>query len=174
MFSEQGLAMQGRLYIQTFDRRGKLINAIAADNAIVLSGRKLVAQLFLGEKIDYINYLGVGTGGTDVKPDEDNQLGDEIFRKQLNKLDVSKAFTEVKLKDSTGVEQSHSCIRLSTDLDFAEPDPQNNNGEAYSLQEAGLFNSPDIKKGIMYNRVRFPPISKTKDFKLTFVWEIIF
>ena len=46
-------------------------------------------------------------------------------------------------------------------------------GEANgALTEAGLFNA--AAAGVMYNRVVFPPINKTADFKLTLIWEIIF
>jgi hypothetical protein len=32
----------------------------------------------------------------------------------------------------------------------------------------------DSKTAVMYNRVVFPVISKSADFKLTLIWEILF
>ncbi|MBD2110043.1 hypothetical protein [Nodosilinea sp. FACHB-13] len=174
MFSEDGLAMKGRLHIQQFDRYGRLTEGIAADNAIVFSGRQLVAQMFHDKNTERISYLAIGTGSKPVHPDQDTTLETEVFRKKLKDFDINQDLTEVEIEDPTGEKKRRSCIRLSADLDFQEPDPKKNSDQPYVLQEAGLFTKPGENIGVMYNRVVFPPISKTPDFKLTLVWEIIF
>lgn len=174
MFSEDGLAMKGRLHIRRFDRHGRLVEGIAADNAIVFSGRQLVARMFYDKDTDRISHLAIGTGNKAVQPDQDTNLETEVFRKKLKDFDVNQDLTEVEIEEPTGEKKRRSCIRLSADLDFQEPNPKQNNDQPYVLQEAGLFNESGKNKGIMYNRVVFPPISKTPDFKLTLVWEIIF
>jgi hypothetical protein len=170
MFSENSLAMQGRLNIQRFDRQGHLIETVAADNAIVFSGRRLVAQMFFNKDIDRIGFLAVGTGDQAVDPDNDVKLQEEVFRKPLNEFDFSRALQEATLEDSPANNQRRSRLNLSADLGFSEPPGD----ESYVLREAGLFNQKTPNEGIMYNRVVFPAITKTKDFKLTLVWEIIF
>lgn len=169
MFSENSLAMQGRLHIQRFDRQGHLIETVAADNAIVFSGRHLVAQMFFNKDIDRIGFLAVGTGDQAVDPDEDVKLQEEVFRKPLKDFNINQDLQEEKLEDSPANNQRRSRLNLSADLDFSEP-----GNEPYVLREAGLFNQKTRNEGIMYNRVVFPAITKTKDFKLTLVWEIIF
>jgi hypothetical protein len=39
-----------------------------------------------------------------------------------------------------------------------------------TLREAGLFTDDNV----MYNRVTFDTVTKSKQFKLTLVWEILF
>ncbi|MEW6491439.1 MAG: hypothetical protein AB1589_02650 [Cyanobacteriota bacterium] len=163
----EALDMKGRLTIQKFNPYGQLIDAIKANNFIVYTGRDLVAQLFLGQPIGRIQYIAVGTGTERVKPIEDKSLRQEVFRKEI-KPDPSFSDTEEKeIQTENGVvKQKNRRVIVSADLDYGEPDKE------YELTEAGLFNAQT--GGIMYNRVVFPRITKTKDFKLTLLWEIIF
>jgi hypothetical protein len=173
------LAMKGRLTIQKLNHDGQLLEEIKADNWIVYTGRDLVAQLFIKPKdIPPIQYLAVGTGSNPVDPIKDTKLQAEVFRKKINPVDLSKDLQDTPEKDvpvdNGSIKQKNRLVRISADLDFAEPDPSKNNNKPYELREAGLFNAEAASGGIMYNRVVFPPISKTKDFKLTLIWEIIF
>ncbi|NEO01746.1 MAG: hypothetical protein F6K50_42080 [Moorea sp. SIO3I7] len=158
------LEMKGRLTIQKYNPQAQLVQEVKADNSIVYTGRELVAKLFTNQTIDPIRYIALGTGGsTKVAPATDTQLGQEVFRKELKPFE-SKDLIE------TGDGDSKKCkIMLSVDLDFGEPDKQ-----PVELTEAGLFNSLEKGKGIMYNRVIFPVITKSDKFKLTLVWEILF
>ncbi|MEN8447351.1 MAG: hypothetical protein ABG776_20325, partial [Cyanobacteria bacterium J06555_13] len=56
------LDMRGRLSLHAFDRAGNPIGTTQANNSIVYTGRDLVAQLFLSEKIDPVRYIAVGIG----------------------------------------------------------------------------------------------------------------
>jgi len=176
MFLSHVHPMKGRLHIQQFDRAGRLINAMEADNAIVYTGRELVAKLFAQvDNIKPISHIAIGTDDTPVDPGKDTALDRQVFRKALRPFE-QKDMTEIAV-DVTDLEgkqqrQRSSIIRLSADLDFDEPNVADNGNRPYNLKEAGLFN--DAEGGVMYNRVVFPSISKTADFKLTLVWEIIF
>lgn len=170
MKHSDALNMCGRLSLYVFDRAGNPIGTTKANNSIVYTGRDLVAQLFANQKIDPIRYIAVGTGSKPVDPNADTALENEIFRKELKEVDINKDLMDI----TTGTEQSPYNSRkiiLSADLDFEEPAVRDS-GEPHKLTEAGLFNAAE--QGVMYNRVQFPPISKTGDFKLTLVWEIIF
>lgn len=170
------LAMQGRLNIQVFDPLGHRVSTNWADNAIVYTGRELVAKLFAQvDNTQPITHIAIGTGDKAVDPSQDTGLVNEVFRKALKPFDLSRDLVELEVTvptDSGEQQQRSSLIRLSADLEFNEPNPDNNNDQPYNLKEAGLFNAAE--DGVMYNRVVFPGISKTKDFKLTLVWEIIF
>lgn len=168
--------MKGRLTIQKFNCQGKLLTEVKANNFIVYTGRDLVAKLFLNQKIDPIKYIAVGTGVDDdkVDPVEYQKLQREVFRKEIKPIDLSKDLTDITKTvqiDNKDVTQRNRRVIISADLDYEEPTPKENN-QPYELREAGLFNAS--KEGVMYNRVVFPTLSKTKDFKLTLVWEIIF
>ena len=149
--------MKGRLTLRMHNRQGDLIRETKADNDIVMTGRDLVAKLFAKVSIDPVSHIAVGTGTTPVDPAADQKLEAELFRKELTPIDPA--------KDITAVENKVRVI-VSTELDFAE-----GNGP---LTEAAMFNSNSPGGGVMYNRVVFPPVNKTTDFKLTLVWEILF
>lgn len=149
--------MKGRLTLRLHDRRGDLVREIAADNDIVMTGRDLVAKLFAKVSINPISHIAVGKGATAVDPGVDKKLESELFRKAITPIDPAKDITPVDKKVR---------VIVSTILDFAE-----GNG---ALTEAAMFNGNDAAASVMYNRVVFPPVNKTPDFKLTLVWEILF
>ncbi|NEO82094.1 hypothetical protein [Moorena sp. SIO4G3] len=158
------LDMKGRLTIQTYNPQAQLVQEVKADNSIVYTGRELVAKLFTNQTIDPIRYIALGTGGsTLVNPATDTKLGQEVFRKELKPFDLGKDLKK------TGEDDKKCKIMLSVDLDFGEPGNQ-----PVELTEAGLFNSKKTGQGIMYNRVTFDTITKSDQFKLTLVWEILF
>ncbi|HEX2898148.1 MAG TPA: hypothetical protein VHS96_00360, partial [Bacteroidia bacterium] len=83
-------------------------------------------------------------------------LGTELFRKTINPINPALHIATTN--------DNKKKVTISCDLDFSE-----GNG---ALTEAGLFNA--ALGGVMYNRVVFPPVNKTTDFKLTIIWEITF
>lgn len=150
------LDMQGRLTIVVKSQDGGVLKSISANNSIVLSGRDLVAKQFINESIDPISHIAVGTGNTPVDATNNKQLESELFRKEINTIDPTTHLVTTP--------EDRKKVTINTELDFDE-----GNGP---LTEAGLFNSNS--GGVMYNRVVFPPVNKTSDFKLTLLWEIIF
>jgi hypothetical protein len=137
-------------------KSNQIVEQISANNNIVLSGRDLVAKLFINEQIAPISHVAVGTGTTKVDPKTDTNLNTELFRKAITKIDPTQNLT-------TTIDGKKK-VKITTELDFNEA-----NG---ALTEAGLFNAN--AGGVMYNRVVFPAINKTNDFKLTLIWEILF
>ncbi|MEM6263407.1 MAG: hypothetical protein AAGI38_12920 [Bacteroidota bacterium] len=152
---KEQLDMQGHIFLQLHDQKDDLAREVRAKNSIVQSGRDLVAKLFINETITPVSHLAIGTGNTAVAPG-DTALGTELFRKAINPVDPT--------IDLTVTTDNKIRVRLTAELDFNE-----GNG---NLTEAGLFN--DATAGVMYNRVVFPSVQKTTDFRLTFVWEILF
>ncbi|MBK8021893.1 MAG: hypothetical protein IPK19_10840 [Chloroflexi bacterium] len=152
---QDALDLRGRLTVQIMDGQNAVIESIRVNNSIVLTGRDLVAKLFVKQPIDPVSHVAVGTGTTAVDP-KDEALQSEIFRKAVNPVDPSLHIT------TTG--EGKRKVTLTAELDFADANA--------ALTEAALFNADT--GGVMYNRVVFPPINKTADFKLTLIWEIIF
>jgi hypothetical protein len=153
--------MKGRLTLRLSDRDGNLVREIAADNDIVLTGRDLVAKMFAKVAIDPISHIAVGTGTTAVAPGTDTALNTEVFRKPIAVIDPAKDITAVGGK---------MRVVITTELDNSEPPL--GGAASVALTEAGMFNA--ATGGVMYNRVVFPAVNKTADFKLTLVWEILF
>jgi hypothetical protein len=152
----ENLDMKGKLTVQKRDKSNQIVEQISANNNIVLSGRDLVAKLFINEKIAPISHIAVGAGTAEVNPKTDTKLNTELFRKAITKIDPT--------QDLTITDGGKIKVKITTELDFNEANDY--------LTEAGLFNANT--GGVMYNRVLFPPINKTNDFKLTLIWEILF
>lgn len=146
----------GQLTLQLRNRQDELVSEISAHNDIVLTGRDLVAKLFINEPITPVSHVAVGTGPAPTDPNVTAALGVELFRKAINPINTAQHLT-------TTVDGKKKVL-ISCDLDFSE-----GNG---ALTEAGLFNA--ASGGTMYNRVVFPPVNKTNSFKLTLIWEITF
>lgn len=146
----------GRLTLQVRDASGALVNEVGAQNSIVLTGRDLVAKQFAGQIVGPVSHVAVGTNATPTDPNATAALGAELFRKAINPVNPALHITTTN--------DNKKKVTLSCDLDF-------NQGNG-ALTEAGLFNA--LNGGVMYNRVVFPPVNKTTDFKLTLIWEITF
>lgn len=156
MAIQDTMDIKGSLTIQKRDLNNQLVEEIHANNTIVTSGRRLVAQLFSKDFKDTIKPVSqIAIGGNDkAVSDDDLQLAEEIFRKKINPI---KDNDLVLLPDSKRIK-----LTITADLQAGE-----GNGE---LKEAALFNEDKV----MYNRVVFRPINKTPDFTLTLIWEITF
>ena len=150
----EDLDMKGKLTLQKYNKSNQIVQQISASNNIVLSGRDLVAKLFINEKISPISHVAVGTGTANVNPN-DTKLNAELFRKAITQIDPTRNIETIN---------GRRKVTISAELDFNEA--------GGSLTEAGLFNAKD--GGVMYNRVVFSAIEKTTDFKLTLIWEILF
>lgn len=155
MAIQDTMDIKGSLTIQKRDLNNQLVEEIHANNTIVTSGRRLVAQLFSKDFKDTIKPVSqIAIGGNDkAVSDDDQKLDQEIFRKEINPI-----------KDSDLVVLPDKRIKLTITADLQA---EEGNGE---LKEAALFNAD----GVMYNRVVFKPINKTPDFTLTLIWEITF
>lgn len=155
--------IKGKLQIVVRNQDDKIVQTISKNNSIVNTGRMLVAQLFKGEeqadqRPASISHIAVGTGleqGQDeVNPDETSLQGEEVGRKAI-------ATKEVTIVDG------RARVTLTTDFIGDE-----GNGV---LREAALFNGDvDAADAVMYNRVFFPEVNKSGEFKLTLIWEILF
>lgn len=152
---QDALDLRGRLTVQKRDSGSAVVETIRVNNSIVLSGRDLVAKLFIKEAIDPVSHVAVGSGSAAVTAG-DEALEKEVFRKAINAVDPSLHITTT--------DEDKRKVMITAELDFGEAND--------ALTEAGLFNAS--ADGVMYNRVVFPPINKTADFKLTLIWEIIF
>ena len=155
MAIQDTMDIKGSLTIQKRDLNNQLVEEIHANNTIVTSGRRLVAQLFskdFKEAIKPVSQIAIG-GNDKAVSDDDQKLDQEIYRKEINPI-----------KDSDLVVLPDKRIKLTITADLQA---EEGNGE---LKEAALFNEDKV----MYNRVIFKPINKTPDFTLTLIWEITF
>lgn len=158
----ESLNIVGKLTVQKKNMNGEIIEEVKANNSITTAGRDLVATLFnINMKPDLdlkrVTKIGVGSGpktGEDSSNPADTELKNLIGYTDIKKIDQDEKTKDYKVP--------RIVLTITGELGMDDC-----NGE---LKEAGLF----TKEGIMYNRVHFPAINKTSDFKLTLIWEIIF
>jgi hypothetical protein len=150
--------MHGALTLRVTDRGGRIVHETRHGNHIVTTGRDLVARLFAGQVAgvppSVVTHMALGTDGTDPA-DADTALRAEIAPRKPVTVEYSR-LTE------GGVERVRA--RLTTVFDAGEA-----NG---ALREAGIFTA--ASGGVMYNRVVFDTVTKTADFKLTLIWDVLF
>ena len=154
------LDIQGRLTMHLVNAEGEVERTVEVSNMIVNSGRSLVASMFAGKGGKPISHVAVGKNGNETTA-VDVKLGEEVFRKAVTIANPEKITVDGK---------DRFKVTLTSELGLNEPP-----GADVVLQEAGLFNGLlNAADTVMYNRVKFPPVTKTSAFKLTLFWEIIF
>jgi len=150
--------MHGALTLCMTDSQGAVVHRARHANHIVTTGRDLVAKLFgaqvPGVPPTAVTHMALGTDGTDPT-DTDTALRAEIAPRKPVSVEYS------KISDN-GVERVRA--RLTSVFDSGEA-----NGP---LREAGIFTA--ASGGVMYNRVKFDTVTKTADFKLTLIWDVVF
>ncbi|MBU6349442.1 MAG: hypothetical protein KGS73_04750 [Chloroflexi bacterium] len=154
----ENLEMRGQLTLHLRDVAGQVQQTLTSPNHIVLSGRDLVARMFILGGLPPISHLAVGAGMKPVTT-EDTQLDAEVARVPINQFLVNRDLVEISTED--GKDKRKKAV-IHAEFGFAQANT--------SLTEAALFNND----GVMYNRIVFAPVHKTQAFVLTLIWEITF
>ena len=158
MSLHESLDIAGRLTLRLRTADGRPVREVIAHNDITVHGRRLVAQLFNPRMADTgvprITRICVGSDGKEFDP-QDNALGKRVGWTAIDEVE------ELEATDTGG--RPRRMLRMTGELGEGD-----GNGE---LREAGLFTDDEQ---VMYNRVRFPTITKSPEFRLTLVWEITF
>lgn len=161
---KENMEMHGAVRLILTDRDGRTVIDNCYKNRIVKSGRLLVAQLFggitIGKPPVKISHIGLGSGDQKVT-DSQTDLVAQRLRKPITEVsysDVNETMLEGKVE--------RVKVSLRTVFDFAEANDKE------PLCEAAIFN--DATGGVMYNRVVFPPVTKTDAFRLTLMWDVVF
>ncbi len=153
----EDLNIAGKLILRKTTLTGVLVEEIHEHNDITLAGRSLVARLFNKDStavnINRVEKICVGRAGNKFDP-KVTALGDKVGETPISRIETS------EVVDATG--RPRVLLRLTGELG------ENDCNDA--LREAALFNKDDV----MYNRVTFDTVTKSKQFKLTLVWEIMF
>lgn len=150
------LNIVGGLTIQIHNATGELIHQVRASNDITLAGRNLVARLFNKDNpnVMRVTTISLGRSGAPFDPAA-TALGDKVGSTPIKSVEPSEVLDPV-----TG--RKRAMLRITGELGENDCNAE--------LQEAGLFTDDSI----MYNRVVFGKITKTQQFKLTLIWEILF
>ena len=157
MLPREDQNIAGRLTLRKTTPDGALVEEIQAHNDITLAGRSLVARLFNKDSaavnISRVSKIGVGRSQNKFDP-KATALGDRVGETPISRIETS------EVVDANG--RPRVLLRLIGELG------ENDCNDA--LREAALFTDDNV----MYNRVSFDTVTKSKQFKLTLVWEIMF
>lgn len=123
---------KGRWLIKRINNKTKeVLSEELVDNVVVYTGLENIAKRIIGDAVNAFNYIAIGTSATGASQSQ-NELVAELQR---------------VLADSTGgaYEADYKAIWTYT-FSF---------GGAYSITEAGIFDSGTASGSIMMNRVAF-------------------
>jgi hypothetical protein len=161
------LDIRGAVTVHLVDAAGAVVLRQHRRNQIVLTGRRLVAQLFggvgAGTPPGQVTHVAVGTDGT--APTD----GDVALKAERSPRNPITSVTYTDFDDHpapNGPTVRRTRVSLTAVFDFDQV-----NG-ADPLREAGLFTA--AAGGVMYNRVILDAVTKTNAFKLTVLWDIVF
>ena len=150
--------IEGKLTIKKYALDGELEDEKVTYNSITTMGRKLVGDLFrfniLDSKEDKIKRISTIHLGKSKAPFKASQTAMQDY------------VGETKINSVEYIPTGDDRVRLRI---IGELDAENCND---TLQEAGLFTEDEPP--IMYNRVTFDTITKSKEFKLILIWELTF
>ena len=162
---QESMEMKGQMTIFLTGQDGKVVYEKTHKNRIVKGGRRLVAQLFggitSGTPPAKVTHMGVGTGSTAPDDEQVDLVAPRLPRNPITSVTYSEL-----VETSSGAPVKRIRASLQTIFDFGEA-----NG-AEPLREAGIFTAGT--GGTMYNRVVFDAVTKSSNFKLTLIWDIVF
>jgi len=157
MLTREDLHIAGKLTLRKVTLDDRLVEEVTANNDITLAGRELIARLFNKDNKDVqigrVSKIQVGRSQTAFDPKQ-TALIESMGETPISRVEIS------EVVDATG--RPRKMLRLTGELG------ENDCNDA--LREAGLFTDDKV----MYNRVTFDTVTKSKQFKLTLVWEIMF
>jgi hypothetical protein len=161
--------MRATLHLALADRQGRTVATRRAANPVLVTGARLVADLFSGGG-SAISHMGVGT--SDSAPDDvtvtaltNEAVGDD----QALAGETTAAIAPNAFR--TEVDDVRRVVRVRVRASL--PDT----AAVGRVREAGLLSRVTGDGGdtdILYNRVTFAPIDKGDDHELTLFWEVEF
>ena len=159
--------IRGAVTIELADAAGEVVLCRHRSNQIVLTGRRLVAQLFggvaSGTPPTKVTHVAVGTDGSATS---DGDVALKAERGPRNPI-TTVTYTDFDDRPAPGAPTvRRTRVSLTAVFDFDQV-----NG-ADPLREAALFTAD--AGGVMYNRVILDAVTKTNAFKLTVLWDIVF
>lgn len=144
-----GLTISGRVCIQEHDAStGRLLREQRTNNLIVNAGLAFLIDAAKGDTVLRANFFAVGESPTTAAATQTGLIS-EVFR------------TQVATSRRPGGSQTQWEVK-----GFLSSGQAN----GYTLQEFGLFASPDPNTGPMLCRLIYSPISKNVSTTVTYIW----
>lgn len=152
------LGLGGRLTIVASDTAGRVVEERRVDNLITLAGRTCLAGMFGGGVLQApALYMAVGLGYRPAA-ESDTELEQEV-------LTETATASEPRVISDGGVHRVVATVSASIKADA--------NADDQVLREGGIvLDWKDTR--VLYNRVVFPALTRTRSLDLTLSWEVMF
>jgi hypothetical protein len=153
--------ISGRLSILVRSPGGEWREVRSIHNLITRSGKEFLAKVFTGALQGHVLHVAVGGGDDDKAPTaEDTKLKHPHDQ-------VRAAFDGPELRSVDG--EDRVVVKVAANL------PSLKNAETQILSEAGIVVVvPGQPDAVLYNRVKFDPISRSGSLEMKLTWEIMF
>lgn len=154
MRERHGLA--GRLRITLHDPDGRVVGERRVDNLITSAGRALLGRLLTGgAQLDVTQVrIAIGTGTAEPSV-TDTALAARVA--------AAAATAAPPQADGTQMKVVVTATIPGSGVEQAQP-----------VTEAGIELTPAGGGTVLYNRVVFPPINRTRSLDMTLSWEVLF
>ncbi len=157
MHAREDLHIAGKLILRKVTLDDRLVEEVSVHNDITLAGRDLIARLFNkdNEAVEIHRVSKIQVGRSQAPFDSrQSALVERVGETPISRIEASEVLD--------GAGRLRKMLRLIGEL--GEDDCND------TLHEAGLFTEDNV----IYNRVTFGAVTKSEQFKLTLVWEIMF
>jgi hypothetical protein len=157
--------MRGILHLELSRSDGSVVATRDARNTVLRSGGELVAGLFTGSA-GPITHMAVGTSDADPTSVDVTALANDDGNGAPG---LTGATVAAIPPEAFGIAVDAELRRVVVKVRATLPD----DAAIGTVREAGLM-SRQGATDILYNRVIFPPVTKSDDHDLTMFWEVEF
>lgn len=133
---------------------GEVVDRETVHNMVVEDGRNYMRDVTAGRVQTDVDYMAVGSDGTETASDDSSLQGTESIRKQISASNITA--------------KSNNTNEYFMKIGATEPASQ-----PVDMAEVGLFT--DVQgSGIMFSRATFTSFTKTQEFEVRFYYSTAF
>ncbi len=152
--------LSGRLTIELHDDKQRCVERHCVDNLITTAGKNLIAQMFSGA-VQETPQLVIAVGNGDTS----QTVNDTQLEKLLGEADTQTQAPKV-VDDGDGGEKVVATVKGTLSA-LTE-------GGEQVIKEAGIVFKFLSGDSVLYNRVTFPPVTRSANLQMTMTWEVTF
>lgn len=152
--------MRGVLTIEVTDAAGAVVETRRVPNLITTAGKELLAKLIMGKLTTVPSGFSIAVGLGDADP----SLGDAAL---ASYLDRASATTDVAIVATDRGDVVRAVVT-------AKLQPLMPDAPAQLIREAGILITTANAEEILFNRVKFAPVTRGPMVVLHLAWEISF
>jgi len=135
---------------------GEVVDRESVHNMVVEGGRKLMRDLTAGRSGQSVDYMAVGSDGTNTTGTMSSLQGTEHIRKQISSSDISESSNNT----------NEYFLKIATTEPASQP---------VDVAEVGLFTDQQgASNDVLFSRASFSSFTKTQEFEVRFYYNTAF